>query len=194
MEIGPMAMDNSAEAIFIKELGHGERLLWSGTPRQGIFFRPGDIFMVPFSLFWGGFAFFWEYNVIISDKSQFFFTLFGIPFVLMGIYIIAGRFFLDSYQRSRTYYGVTDRRALILNGIVTRQLKSISLQNLNEISLTERSDGSGDISFGSMPPIYAMWRGTAWPGMSDRLVPAFEFIDGVRTVYDLIKKAQHPKT
>jgi|SRR5208337_235727 len=193
MEFGAMTMDNSAEAALVKELGHGERLLWSGRPRQGIFFRPSDIFVVPFSLFWGGFAFFWEYTAVTSNKSQFLFPLFGIPFVLIGIYIIAGRFFVDSYQRSRTYYGVTDQRALILSGIMARQLKAISLQNLNEISLTERSDGSGDISFGSIDPMYAMWRGTEWPGMSSRLVPTFEFIEGVRTVYDLIKKAQRPK-
>ncbi|MGO9170512.1 MAG: hypothetical protein ACLP7P_00900 [Rhodomicrobium sp.] len=86
-------MDNSAEAALVKELDHGERLLWSGMPRQGIFFRPSDIFMVPFSLFWGGFAFFWEFTAMTSNKSQSFFPLFGIPFVLIGIYIIAGRFF-----------------------------------------------------------------------------------------------------
>jgi len=188
-----MLTGNIAQAALVRELGVGERLLWSGMPRQGLLFRPGDALMVPFSLMWGGFAFFWEYTAVTSNKSPLFFMLFGIPFVLMGVYIVAGRFFLDSYQRSRTYFGLTDQRALILSGIMTRQVQAISLQNLNEISLTERSDGSGDISFGSMNPMYAMWRGTTWPGMDKKLVPSFELIDNVREVYGLIQRAQRKK-
>jgi hypothetical protein len=141
----------------------------------------------------GRLCIFWEYNAATSDKAPAFFVFFGIPFVLIGLYLLAGRFFADSYQRSQTYYGLTERRALILSGIFVRELRAISLQNLNEISLTERSGGSGDIQFGQPNPLYAMWRGTAWPGMDKRLVPAFELIDNVRSVYDLIQKAQHSK-
>lgn len=185
--------DNAAQTALVRELGTGERLLWTGMPRQGVCFRAGDALAVPFSLLWGGFAVFWEYNVVNSNKAPFFFMLWGIPFVLMGIYLIAGRFLFDSYQRTRIYYGVTDRRVLILSGIWTREVKAISLQNLNETSLTERSDGSGDITFGSMNPMYTMWRGTAWPGMDKKMVPAFELIDDVRQVYNLIQQAQRNK-
>ncbi len=135
----------------------GERLLWSGMPRQGVRFRSGDIFMIPFSLLWGGFAFFWEYNVVFNIKAPFFFPIFGGVFVLVGIHIVVERFFVDSYRRCRTYYGVTDQRALILSGIFFREIKQLSLPNLNEISLTERSNGSGDIAFGSPNPVYSMW-------------------------------------
>ncbi len=174
-----LVMDNTAQAAVIRELQAGEHLLWSGIPRQGLRFRSGDIFMVPFSLFWGGFAFFWEYNVVNNNKAPFFFMLWGVPFVLIGIYLIVGRFFADNYQRSRTYYGVTDQRVLILSGIWTREVKTISLQNLNEISLTERSDSSGDILFG--------------PRMHKKMVPTFELIDNVRQVYDLIQRTQRKK-
>jgi len=183
-------MRELAQQTIRQEMEEGERLLWSGTPRQGLLLRPSDIFMVPFSLMWGGFAFFWEYSVITSGKAPLFFMLWGIPFVLIGVYITVGRFFVDSYQRSRTCYALTDQRILILSGLTARNTKTLSLQNLNELSLSERSDGSGTILFGSIPRMYGMWYGTAWPEMSKKLVPAFELIRDVRKVYDLIKNTQ----
>lgn len=173
-----------------RELSSGERLLWSGMPRQGIKLRASDILMIPFSLLWGGFAFFWEYSVFQQSDAPIFFALWGIPFVLVGIYMIIGRFVVDSYQRSRTYYGLTDHRVLIVDGLFNREITSLSLNNLSEISLQERADGSGSILFGPGNPMYAMWAGTLWPGMSKRMPPAFELVEDVRQVYELLWTTQ----
>lgn len=143
--------------------------------------------MVPFSLLWGGFAFFWEYSVV-SKGAPYFFTLWGIPFVAVGLYIIVGRFFVDSYQRARTYYGVTDQRVIILGGLTNREVKSITLQGLSDTSLNERSDRSGSITFGPTNPMYDKWAG--WPNMGKKTSPAFELIVDVRKVYDVIRQAQ----
>jgi hypothetical protein len=159
-------------------------------PRQGIRLRGGDILMIPFSLLWGGFAFFWEYSVLQQKDAPVFFALWGIPFVLAGIYIIIGRFFVDSYQRSRTFYAVTDHRVLIVSGLFNREIKSLSLSNLSEISLQERADGSGSILFGPSNPLYAMWASTSWPGMSKRMAPAFDLVEDVRHVYEVLRATQ----
>ncbi|MGO9446655.1 MAG: hypothetical protein ACLPXB_18055 [Thiobacillaceae bacterium] len=125
-----------------------------------------------------------------TKGAPFFFAPFGIPFVLAGLYITVGRFFLDSYRRARTYYAVTDQRAIILSGLTNREVKRLSHQGLNDVSLNERSDGRGGITFGPANPLYSMWSGTAWPGIGKKLVPAFDLIPDVRRVYDLIRDAQ----
>ena len=63
-------------------LASDEKLIWTGRPKTGIVFRGSDLFLVPFSLLWGGFAIFWETSVIATD-APFFFKLWGIPFVLV---------------------------------------------------------------------------------------------------------------
>ena len=53
-------MTVDASQVITRELGADESLLWSGQPRKGIAFRSSDVFLIPFSILWGGFAIFWE--------------------------------------------------------------------------------------------------------------------------------------
>ena len=171
------------------QLTSGERLLWTGRPIQGIVFRAADAFMIPFSLLWCGFAIFWEYSVISTDRAPLFFILWGVPFVAMGLYYVFGRFLVDARQRENTSYGVTDQRVIIVSGIVNRKTKSLSLGSLSDLSLTERPNGGGVISFGTS--VFPAWwaSGLPWPGMPAP-VPAFELTGNARTVFELIRQAQ----
>ncbi len=143
----------------------------------------------PFSLLWGGFAIFWELSVFRSG-APFFFRLWGIPFVLVGLYMIFGRFFTDAWQRARTYYGLTNERVLIVPGLFERQVKSLSLRGLPELTLSERGDRSGTIMFGTVPPMYGWSAGSSWPGSARQLPPSFEMIENARQVYGQIQTAQ----
>src|SRR6185503_18095227 len=94
-----------------------------------------------------------------------FFVLWGISFVLVGLYLIVGRFFVDAWQRARTYYALTDQRAIIISGLMSRQVKSLPLRIMSDITFSERSDGSGSIALGPSSGPYGWLAGSGWPGM-----------------------------
>jgi len=177
------------ENLLASHLTAGERLLWSGRPRQGVLLRPSDAFFIPFSLLWGGFVIFWEYSVLSMGKAPLFFALWGIPFVVIGLYFIAGRFLVDARQRVNAVYGVTNQRIVIVTGLFTRKVKSLNLRTLSDISLDERRNGMGTVSFGPTNPFGWWGGGMAWPGMPTGS-PAFELIPNARSVYEIVRKAQ----
>ena len=172
-------------------LDSGESLIWSGVPRQGILLRPSDGYMIPFSLLWGGFAIFWEASVLRTEgPNSEFMSLWGIPFVLIGLYMIVGRFFVDARIRARTFYGLTNRRAIIISGVFSRTINSLPLRTLTDISLLERSDRSGTILLGRPQPYSSWGSGMRWPGMNQYSTPAFEMIPNAKGVHDQLLEAQ----
>ena len=180
--------DYQIESRVGKEIGSGERLLWSGRPRQGLVLRPADALLIPFSLMWGGFAIFWE-AMVLRTGAPFFFKLWGIPFVLVGLYIMIGRFFTDARQRARTVYGVTNERIIIISGLLKETVTSLNLRSLSNLSLSEGSDGRGTISLGPTSP-YAWFASSGWPGTRQQTPPALDGISNARAVYETIRHAQ----
>jgi len=171
-------------------LSSDEKLLWTGKPKTGIVFRGSDAFLIPFSLLWGGFAIFWETYVILTD-APFFFKLWGIPFVLVGLYITVGRFFLDAKKRANTIYGITPDRIIIKTGIFSSEIKSLNIRTLSDITINQKADNTGTITLGSTDFRYAMMQGMDWPGAKQP--PRLEFIEDVKSVYDKIIDIQRQK-
>lgn len=64
---------------------------------------------------------------------------------------------------------------------------------MSETSFTEKSDGSGTITFGESNSPWLMMRGFYWPGMPNTQAPALEMIPDVRKVYEIIQQAQQSK-
>jgi hypothetical protein len=172
-----------------RELGSTERLVWAGHPRQGFVVRPADAFLIPFSILWGGFAIFWEASVITSGAPPFF-ALCGIPFVLVGLYFLFGRFWVDAWQRANTTYGITSERVIIVSGLRSRNVKSLNIDTLTDVSLAERTDGGGAITFGSVPFMDLWYAGLAWPGLGQQIVPTFDLPDRAREVYEIVRATQ----
>jgi hypothetical protein len=178
----------SAEQILTPELARSETLLWSGRPRQGLLLRRNDLFLIPFSLMWGGFAMYWEY-MVLKLHGPMMFEFWGIPFVCVGLYLIVGRFFVDAMQRSKTYYGLTNERAIIVSGIYSRSVKSLQIRTLSDVSLSELSDRFGTITLGPTAAGWGWQGGGGWP-TGRATAPAFEFIADARDVFERINQAQ----
>jgi len=109
------------------------------------------------------------------------------PFVVAGLYIIFGRFFVDARLRSRNFYGLTNERVIIVSGWGGNKVTSVSLRTANNISFHQGRNGSGTILFFS-EPLALHYSNQAWPGMPQ--LPMLDGIDQAHTVYDLINRTQ----
>lgn len=161
----------------------GETTVWKGQPHQGLLLRPIDAFTIPFSMLWAWFAVSWNVEAWSSD-APLFIRLFGLPFLVVGLYATVGRFALDISIRRATTYSVTTERVLIARG---SEIVSLDIRHLPALELTEHSDGSGTIRFG---PAINPFKGRdlgAWQPTFDP-VPQFIRIPRARSVYELIRK------
>jgi hypothetical protein len=188
----PLNYDSPIE----KYLNTGERLLWVGRPPQGIMFRRSDWVAIPFSLMWGGFAICWECAASgVFNRGRFnpCPATFGLPFVAIGLYMIIGRFFHDAWQRERTWYALTDRRALILLVGQTVSLKGVPLVEMPVVRLQQFPDGRGTIAFAPEPlqPTFNRGSITDFGRPTD---PCFEYIESPREVYEMIRTAKEQVT
>ncbi|MGA7832815.1 MAG: hypothetical protein WCA21_17800 [Terracidiphilus sp.] len=181
------------------ELGAGESLQWSGQPQRKVILHRQDWFGIPFSLMWGGFAIFWEWGVTghignsgNSHSASGFFVLWGIPFVLVGQYLIWGRFLYTDWRKTRTYYGVTNKRVLVVSTGNSRGITDAYFSNIDSISLTTRYDGIGTIEFAPEPERQSAWGCNGRRGRGNQIgidLSRLAFFDIVeaRNVYQLIQ-------
>lgn len=143
------------------ELRAGERVLWSGKP------LPARIMLSAFAIWffaipWTAFALFWESMALspwfaasgshgtpkaVEWGVAVVFPIFGLPFVLIGLGMMAAPFY--AYRKAqRTLYAITTERALIIAGGGRREVKSFPLGQLGgEVRKSQRSDGSGTLHF-----------------------------------------------
>jgi hypothetical protein len=164
----------------VGELQPGERLLWHGSPDAGRLLQAQDLYLIPFSLMWGGFAIFWEVMAITSTRDLAFFPLFGVPFVAIGLYMICGRFAHRRWLRAHTAYGLTERRAFAITPALLGgpRVRSVWLASYPATERHTRRGGRGTIVIGDLP-IGPRWMlsDASWPGMGRYMGGAIVFTD-----------------
>jgi hypothetical protein len=157
-----------------------------------VIFHKEDALLIPFSLMWGGFAIFWESSVLAIGGHGVkgappFFVLWGIPFVIIGQYLIWGRFLYAWWLKNRTYYAVTNQRVLVVQNSWKRQMASAYIDSLPTVLKEGNRSGTGTLRFAQAVPISGRSNGWgAWNSLSVGGVPTFLDIDDVDYVYRLV--------
>lgn len=141
------------DALVRDELAPGERILYAERPLAGRSVL-GAFATWLFAVPWTAFALFWMFAAsggLSGDRPSgvgLVFPLFGLPFVLVGLAMLAAP--LKAWHAARrSLCVVTDRRALVFGGAGFRAIHvhTFSRSELAAPQRTERPDGSGDLLF-----------------------------------------------
>jgi hypothetical protein len=154
------------------EISTNEQLLWAGKPRPGIPIQALGALL--FIFVWTGFWIFWGVGAW-NGGAPWGFMLFGTPFVLLGVTTIAGGLYNNLIARGKTYYGVTNRRVIVITYGFGKQVKSIDYLNMPDISLDKQINGFGSITITN-------------PGRQGGII--LTSIENAQKVYQLMKEAQ----
>ncbi|MCC6792159.1 MAG: hypothetical protein IT336_10750 [Thermomicrobiales bacterium] len=163
-------------------LDPGERLLWSGRPRRGIrvplsrgWLRiVGPIVVIALALLWVLLI-----SALLHGKLT---AIFFMVIVSIFTYLLVIERLIDAWRRRNMCYGLSTRRAFVIEGIVRRRIRSVSLDMIVAISCSEHASGIGTIH--CISPLHT-WHRKNKRGET-RPVPLFRMIVDPRIVFDLL--------
>ncbi|MBM6919627.1 hypothetical protein H6A12_00390 [Phocea massiliensis] len=121
-----------------------EYVLWQGKPERGNLFSGRDIFLILFGIAWLSFCGFWEFTALQSNASPIL-VLWGIPFILVGLYLLFGQFIRRANMRGKTYYVITTRKILVKTG---NRIQMYDGKDLPAMHIQLHKNGTGTIRFG----------------------------------------------
>ncbi len=185
--------------LFREDLIKDEKILWDGQPETSVLFTNMDVFLIPFSLLWGGFAIFWELGVLFmktesGEGAPIVFALFGIPFVLIGLYFIFGRFIYKNWKKRKTYYAITNKRVLVLTKSRSRDLQAAYINTIPSINKSVRSSSIGTVKFGASSFFSSMYANTGmdfFGSFYGQDVPTFYDIKDANKVYEMVNELRN---
>jgi hypothetical protein len=144
-ELRPLvdALGNTPDEV-AREMRAGEKTQWVGYPipkkfaiKEGI---PSFVFGIP----WTAFVVFWESLAIKSGSV--FMTLWGVPFIVVGLYLLTSPFW-EYLRARRTIYVVSNKRLIILNGLLRPSRRSFAPPDIGSVEVVADHDGVGSIVF-----------------------------------------------
>ncbi|WP_108485181.1 aspartate carbamoyltransferase catalytic subunit [Oceaniglobus ichthyenteri] len=163
-------------------LDPGETILWQGAPDPQVRLT-GGLGQSLFGLFFAGFALFWiAAAAFIGNDTGFVgmvFPLFGVPFLLIGLYMVFGRFIWDAYVRRGTFYTLTNKRAYIATATLGQ--RKLAAHDIAQSPVFEYVQGPPDSVY------FTENRQMTKNGSITHKI-GFEFIENSREVVDLIRR------
>lgn len=131
---------------FQDELAPGEDLLWVGQPEPGGWMPGGNPAILMFALMWLTITLIW-YGIVVALGGFIFYMVVGLPFLAIGFWLLFGAPTYALWQRRHTYYGVTDKRLLILQQMRHKVLTALEITGIKETHSIIQPDGVGDVHF-----------------------------------------------
>lgn len=186
-----------------RQLNADETLIWTGQPGRGGQ-KVGILFILVFGMVVTGFSLFWMLGVLGFPSAthlphsifQWIFVLFGLPFLLAGLGLMALPVFVTRRLRN-TVFAITSHRVIVgrFAGKVP-SVYSLTPADLANIKESCNSDGSGSVYF-NLPdadtdggPVYNLsGQQVVRPGSSGRPFQV-DFLDipAVHEVFTLLQK------
>lgn len=163
-------------------LDDGETILWQGRPSSRFRLTLADLkparqglMMTLFSVVW----------LSMAMRAPGIFWLFGLPFLLMGLWQIAKPLLLPALLRQYSFYTLTDRRAFIATDapLLGRNLRSFPITADTRLDFLEGEPGS--ILFAD-----DRLAGLTMPGPDGIRRVGFQMIPDARKVYGLMRQIQ----
>ncbi len=116
------------EEIIKKHLNN-EKILWQGEPTKVPLLHKSDIFMIPFTLIFGGSLIFYAIAaaIMMIKGESIMFSLVGITALLMGAYILFFRLWYRKKRIKKQVYFVTKKRAFAFDTMRDDVLFDIAL-------------------------------------------------------------------
>lgn len=130
-----------------KHLRANEKVLWSGKPVKKAFILPA-LGSIPFGLFFLGFFIFWMWGAASAGALDFF-TLFGLPFLLIGFGITIGPSVWQLMKYRNTEYMITNQRVITQTGAIGLDTRFVDFDKIQEVyvqvGLMDKLFGTGTV-------------------------------------------------
>jgi hypothetical protein len=181
-ELSSSAANHAAAREWAGILDPGEEIVWQGQPAPRLRMEFRTPFEPLFFTFFTGFSIFW---MAMASQGGGFFWTFGLLFFFVGTYNLVGQHFWKRYLRSRTFYTLTSRRALIATNVWSKR-------TLNSFPITK--DTNVQLSDGEPGSVYFATETTSNRngGVTQTRI-GFDLIEDCRSVYAMIREVQNGK-
>lgn len=130
--------------VIAPQLRNGEKPVWIDRPSpmaRALSSPTKFLFGIPFL----GFAIFWTSTA--SQTGVSFFTLWGIPFILVGAGMVLSPVWYYLEAKNWLYYAITDQRALIIRTFPRHKIESFEPREFTRLERTVKPDGTGNVLF-----------------------------------------------
>lgn len=156
-----------------------EQIIWQGRPDGAFVLKPAMIGLAIFGTFFAGFALFW---MIAASMAGGIFWMFGLLHFGVGVSLVVGSLMGPSYVRRRTWYTLTDQRAMIAKvfPLKGRSLKSYPITKDTNIEYAD--DG--------IPSVFFATEQKRRKGGHYSVPVGFERITDAKAVMQMIRKIQ----